>query len=142
MPVSMDVKVNTRQMTGKLVRLDAEFEALIRSFLEEVGMTVETKAKQLYEKRSSRKPDALRTGKLGSSFKHEVDGRNVFVTFGGEESPQRFWWEWGGSTHSPRGNTDRPMPKGGRTVFPAWRSVKKGLTARAEAELKAIGAVE
>lgn len=31
------------------------------------------------------------------------------------------WWEFGGSTHSPRGNTMRERVPGGRTMYPTLR---------------------
>jgi hypothetical protein len=131
------VKMSTRQPIGKLNKILAATPALVRAHNADVADTVEEKAKELYKKRLVKNPTEAPTGALGQTFKKDSDEHGATVEFGGDR-PYRYWWEWGGSTRSPRGDTERKRMKSGRTVFPAWRAVKKKLQAKAQARLEAM----
>lgn len=133
----LSVKMSMRQPLGKLNKILAATPALVRAHNADVAAEVESKAKELYKKRLVRNPTEAPTGALGATFKKHSDEHGATVEFGGDR-PYRYWWEWGGSTSSSRGDTQRKIVKGGRTVFPAWRARKKALQARAQARLEAM----
>jgi hypothetical protein len=127
------VKASTRSAIGKLTAMQSQLPLAVAKFTGKVSVQHEAKAKALYRKRLAK--NSKQTGALGATFRRTVRQDSYTLEFGGNE-PQKYWWEWGGSTRSPRGNTERKRMKSGRTVFPAWRAIKKDVKAEAEETLE------
>jgi hypothetical protein len=60
-----------------------------------------------------------RTGNLERSIKAKGNRQEINVSIGGSGIPYAGWWEFGGDTKSPLGNTYREFIKEGRSLYPA-----------------------
>lgn len=67
-----------------------------------------------------------RSGRLERSIKGTGTATEIKVTLGNRSTPYAGWWEFGGFTKSPIGNTNREIVPGGRSLYP---SVAKNRTA-------------
>lgn len=132
-----DIKVNTRSATGQLEAMLRDMPEEQLKFHAEVGELVESKALELFDRRVVKNPRAPRTGRLRASYAKKVNQFDVLVEEG-EGVEYAKWWEFGGSTHSPRGNTDRKIVKGGRTLWAAYRAVRPVIHELAERRLEAL----
>lgn len=69
------------------------------------------------------------TGKLAASVQPKATERTIAVTVGNRKTPYAGWWEFGGSTKSPIGNTNRTIERGGRALFPAAAALREPIYA-------------
>lgn len=60
-----------------------------------------------------------RSGKLRASVRAVSQQRAGIVKEGVAATPYAGWWEFGGSTHSSRGMTERKFVHEGRTLYPS-----------------------
>lgn len=72
--------------------------------------------------------------RLADAVRATSQQREGRVTEGYAATPYVGWWEFGGWTRSPRGNTRRAIVRGGRAIFPALEA-KRGEVARMIAQL-------
>lgn len=132
----MSIKPSTRTALGQILKIEKAADPAVSSFVRETADLQLTKAKALYAKRVVRNPRVARTGRLEGSFSLTVHGRNYDMSFGeGLEYAQ--WWDFGGHTGG-RGGGERKVIKGGRTIFPAWRAIKKDAAKLAEKQLERL----
>jgi hypothetical protein len=64
-------------------------------------------------------PASERSGRLLGSVKAKHTPTEINVQIGGGDILHAGWWEFGGDTNSPVGNTQREFIPGGRSLYPA-----------------------
>lgn len=83
-------------------------------------------------------PRADRSGRLLASVRAKGSPTEINVTIGGPDVRYAGWWEFGGDTNSPRGNTQREFIKSGRSLYPAAAYKREEIDALMQAVMEKI----
>lgn len=115
-----------RELQARLREADRALPKLIRLGLNEiVNVILLPRVREKMERAfvlpvGAKKPTGLfRGGKLSQKTRATSQQREGRITEGGATTAYAGWWEFGGSTHSSRGDTTRPFIHEGRTLYPA-----------------------
>lgn len=121
--------VNLRELRSGLRAADAALPRELKKAFDEIGDIIVDEAEDLMEQEFVL-PAAERTGKLKDSLRSRSTQKEGRVLSGFKRVPYAGWWEFGGSSKSPRGGI-RPRREAGRAMYPAL--VSKRDEVRAEA---------
>lgn len=128
--VSIEVS-GLREMQARLRAADKAFPREIRITLNEITNVILLPRVRAKMERAfvlplgNKKPSGkYRSGKLIARTRAVSQQRAGIVIEGSALQPYAGWWEFGGSTHSSRGFTDRPFINEGRTLYPALAESK------------------
>lgn len=100
-----------------LMRAAGELEAEVTGVHKQAAEMIELDTRDLM---ADQMVSDERTGKLEGSIKGTGTATQIKVTVGGRNIPYAGWWEFGGSTKSPIGDTNREIVPGGRSLYPAF----------------------
>lgn len=81
-----------------------------------------------------------RSGKLLKSVRAVSQQRYGIVKEGVAATPYAGWWEFGGSTHSSRGNPDREFEHEGRTMYPSLHEARPVIQRESEFAMERLRA--
>lgn len=102
----------------------------------EVAAVHKQAAKMIAAETRSRMADQMvsddRSGRLEGSVKPKGTATSISVTIGNRQTPYAGWWEFGGWTKSPIGDTNREIVQGGRTLYPAVANQRPAIHAMLE----------
>jgi len=115
---------------------DSALPKEVRSLLNEIGQGI-------MEPEIERRMSALIKNSKGNGLLASVRSRSTqregrVLAGYGSRVPHAGWWEFGGTTRSPRGNTFRERVPGGRTMYPALADKENEIQRAAEEALNRL----
>lgn len=118
-----------------LIRAAGELQAEVAAVHKEVAGMIERETKTLM---AEQMVSDDRTGRLERSVKGKGTPTQIKVTIGGRNVPYAGWWEFGGWTKSPIGNTHREIIQGGRSLFPTVKEKRPEIYAALDAVARKV----
>lgn len=137
-----------RELQARLREADAALPREIRLGLNEiVNVIMLPRIREKMEREfvlpiGKKKPSGkFRSGKLAQRTRGTSQQRLGQITEGSAAQPYAGWWEFGGTTHSSRGFTDRTFIHEGRTLYPTLAEATPEIRLAATAMMDRLAAI-